>query len=194
MYKITWSERTLSNNMFISSPYLSHQERLFCLRAAFIHGLSLKPYWRNPGPKKKKQTLTQGQRAKVLARLCSAWNLVNWTSSCHESAHAAADSSSNKSENVKTIWRSERAEVHAGMEGWSTCTRQVKESYKELISLWYWYHYNQYTSCQWKRTALHWKWTLSNTLSFRSPNPWLYLLQKESTMSEAALEQLECYN
>lgn len=39
---------------------------------------------------------------------------------CHESAHA--DSSSNNSENVKTIWRFRRAEVHAGMEGWSRRT------------------------------------------------------------------------
>ena len=52
----------------------------FNRRAVWEDGLPLKPYWWNPEQK----NLMWGQWVKVLAYLCSAWNCVQWNSSCHK--------------------------------------------------------------------------------------------------------------
>lgn len=76
--------------------------------AIWEDSLPLKTYWWNPEQKKK--NLMWGQWVKVLAYLCSAWNCVQWKSSCHKAAHTGTESSSEKWENVNAIYGYARSE------------------------------------------------------------------------------------
>lgn len=145
--------------------------------AAREGGLPLKPYWRNQGPKKKKQTNPK------------LWCRVNergfWPVSAQLETLSAGPAAVTKALtqlqtaapiNLKMSKQFGDSEGLKSMLGWKegACAHMSGERIVSLannaVILIPFKHYNQSTSCQWRCTALHWMQTLSNT-PFQPPEP-----------------------